>query len=109
MDLGTTYTAAAVNGDGRAEMLGRESGRWRPRSLGFVRDDGESWSARRPSGRVRPSWAGWPGSSSGGSVTPVPLLVGGSPYPAEAPTARLLAEVVGTATERQGGPLDHGA
>ena len=34
----------------------------------------------------------------------VPLIIGGSPYSAQALTARLLAWVVGIATERQGGP-----
>ena len=37
----------------------------------------------------------------------VPLVVGGSPFSAQALTARLLAWVVGMATERQGGPPEH--
>jgi hypothetical protein len=38
---------------------------------------------------------------------PVPLVVGGAPYSAQALTARLLEWVVGVATERQGGPPEH--
>ena len=37
----------------------------------------------------------------------VPLVVGGAPFSAQALTARLLAWVVGLATERQGGPPEH--
>src|SRR4051812_7331721 len=37
----------------------------------------------------------------------VPLVVGGSPFSAQALSARLLAWVVGVATERQGGPPEH--
>ena len=37
----------------------------------------------------------------------VPLVVGGSPFSAQALTARLLAWVVGVATQRQGGPPEH--
>src|SRR4249920_1986349 len=37
----------------------------------------------------------------------VPLVVGGAPFSAQALTARLLAWVVGVATERQGGPPEH--
>ena len=37
----------------------------------------------------------------------VPLVVGGAPFSAQALTARLLAWVVGIATERQGGPPEH--
>ena len=37
----------------------------------------------------------------------VPLVVGGAPFSAQALTAKLLAWVVGIATERQGGPPEH--
>ena len=41
VDLGTTYTAAAVNVDGRAEMLGLGIRAMQVPSVVFVRDDGE--------------------------------------------------------------------
>ena len=40
VDLGTTYTAAAVNVDGRAEMLGLGIRAMQVPSVLFVRDDG---------------------------------------------------------------------
>ena len=107
VDLGTTYTAAAVNVDGRAEMLGLGIRAMQVPSVLFVRDDGEivvgeaaeQQGAADPDRMVR-EFKRRIGDS-------VPLIIGGSPYSAQALTARLLAWVVGIATERQGGPPDH--
>ena len=41
VDLGTTYTAAAVNVDGRVEMLGLGIRAMQVPSVVFIRDDGE--------------------------------------------------------------------
>ena len=107
VDLGTTYTAAAVNVDGRAEMLGLGIRAMQVPSVLFVREDGElvvgeaaeQQGAADPDRMVR-EFKRRIGDS-------VPLIIGGSPYSAQALTARLLAWVVGVATERQGGPPDH--
>jgi actin-like ATPase involved in cell morphogenesis len=107
VDLGTTYTAAAVNVDGRAEMLGLGIRAMQVPSVLFVRDDGEivvgeaaEQQGAADSDRVVREFKRRIGDS-------VPLIIGASPYSAQALTARLLAWVVGIATERQGGPPDH--
>ena len=107
VDLGTTYTAAAVNVESRAEMLGLGIRAMQVPSVLFVRDDGEivvgeaaeQQGAADPDGMVR-EFKRRIGDS-------VPLIIGGSPYSAQALTARLLAWVVGIATERQGGLPNH--
>jgi actin-like ATPase involved in cell morphogenesis len=107
VDLGTTYTAAAVNVGGRVEMLGLGIRAMQVPSVVFVRTDGgvvvgeaaEQEGAADP-GRVVREFKRRVGDA-------VPLVVGGSPFSAQALTARLLAWVVGMATERQGGPPEH--
>ena len=100
VDLGTTYTAAAVNVDDRVEMLGLGIRAMQVPSVVFLRDDGtvvvgeaaEQEGAADPARLVR-EFKRRVGDS-------VPLVVGGSPFSAQALTARLLAWVVGMATER---------
>jgi len=107
VDLGTTYTAAAVNVDDRVEMLGLGIRAMQVPSVVFLRNDGtvvvgeaaEQEGAADPARLVR-EFKRRVGDS-------VPLVVGGSPFSAQALTARLLAWVVGVATERQGGPPEH--
>ena len=107
VDLGTTYTAAAVNVDGRVEMLGLGIRAMQVPSVVFIRDDGEVivGEAAEQQGAADPSRLVREFKRRIGD--PVPLVVGGSPFSAQALTARLLAWVVGIATERQGGPPEH--
>ena len=76
-------------------------------SVVFVRDDGEIvvGEAAEQQGAADPSRVVREFKRRVGDS--VPLVVGGSPFSAQALTARLLAWVVGVATERQGGPPDH--
>ena len=107
VDLGTTYTAAAVNVDGRVEMLGLGIRAMQVPSVVFIRDDGEIivGEAAEQQGAADPSRVVREFKRRIGD--PVPLVVGGSPFSAQALTARLLAWVVGIAPERQGGPPEH--
>jgi molecular chaperone DnaK len=107
VDLGTTYTAAAVNVDGRVEMLGLGIRAMQVPSVVFVRPDGEIvvGEAAEQQGAAEPSRVVREFKRRIGDS--VPLVVGGSPFSAQALTARLLAWVVGVATERQGGPPEH--
>jgi hypothetical protein len=76
-------------------------------SIGFIRDDGEVivGEASEPEGAADPSRVVREFKRRTGD--PVPLVVDGSPFSAQALTARLLAWVIGIATERQGGPPEH--
>jgi molecular chaperone DnaK (HSP70) len=107
VDLGTTYTAAAVNVDGRVEMLGLGIRAMQVPSVVFIRDDGEVivGEAAEQQGAADPSRLVREFKRRIGDA--VPLIIGGSPYSAQALTARLLAWVVGIATERQGSPPEH--
>ncbi|MBL8925877.1 MAG: Hsp70 family protein [Pseudonocardia sp.] len=107
VDLGTTYTAAAVNVDGRVEMLGLGIRAMQVPSVVFVRDDGEIvvGEAAEQQGGADPSRLVREFKRRIGDS--VPLVVGGSPFSAQALSARLLAWVVGVATQRQGGPPEH--
>jgi actin-like ATPase involved in cell morphogenesis len=107
VDLGTTYTAAAVNVDGRVEMLGLGIRAMQVPSVVFVRRGGEIvvGEAAEQQGAAEPSRIVREFKRRIGDS--VPLVVGGAPFSAQALTARLLAWVVGIATERQGGPPEH--
>jgi actin-like ATPase involved in cell morphogenesis len=104
VDLGTTYTAAAVRRDGRTQVVQLGSRRAEIPSLVFLRDDGavlvgdaaERRGARDPARLAR--------EFKRRLGDPVPVLVGGSPYPAHALTARVLSHVHETVTRHQEGP-----
>src|SRR3954452_4773884 len=76
-------------------------------SVVFVRDDGEIvvGEAAEQQGAAEPARLVREFKRRIGDS--VPLVVGGSPYSAQALTARLLAWVVTIATERQGGAPEH--
>lgn len=104
IDFGTTYTAAAVHRAGRAEIVPLGNRAAAVPSVLFLRADdtiltGEA-AARRAvteANRVARGFKRRIGD-------PTPLVVGGTPYAAEALTAKLLRWVVDLVTEREGGP-----
>ena len=104
VDLGTTYTAAAIGRGGRAEVVQLGSRRAEIPSLVLLRSDGvvlvgdaaERRGAREPARLAR--------EFKRRLGDPVPVLVGGVPYSAHALTAKLLAHVYETVVERQEGP-----
>jgi len=104
VDLGTTYTAAAVRTGGRTQVVQLGSRRAEIPSLVFMRSDGvvligdaaERRGAREPARLAR--------EFKRRLGDPVPVLVGGSPYSAHALTARVLSHVHETVTRHQEGP-----
>src|SRR5688572_6113865 len=104
VDLGTTFTAAAVRLNGHAEVARLGSRRAEIPSLVFVRPDGQVLIGEAAERRGADEPARLAREFKRRVGDPVPLLVGGSPYPAHALMARLLEEVLGTVTRQQEGP-----
>ena len=104
VDLGTTYTAAAVHRDGRAAICSLADRGAAIPSVVLLREDGsfltgmaaERRAATEPERVVREFKRRFGDST--------PIIVAGSPYSAEALSARLLEAVVAQVTEREGGP-----
>ena len=104
VDLGTTYTAAAVRTNGHAQVVQLGSRRAEIPSLVFLREDGvvlvgdaaERRGAREPARLAR--------EFKRRLGDPVPVLVGGSPISAHALMARVLEHVHQTVTRSQEGP-----
>ena len=84
VDLGTTYTAAAVHVDGRVEMLGLGIRAMQVPSVVFVRRDGEIvvGEAAEQQGAADPSRVVREFKRRIGDS--VPLVVGGAPFSAQA-------------------------
>jgi actin-like ATPase involved in cell morphogenesis len=104
VDLGTTFTAAAVWRDGRAEIAALGSRAAVIPSVVLLRADetfvtGETAARRALS---EPDRVAREFKRRLGDTTP--LLLGGVPWSAEALTARLLRSVVDAVSAREGGP-----
>jgi molecular chaperone DnaK (HSP70) len=102
VDLGTTFTAAAVERDGRVEMVTLGTEGVSIPSMVFLDPDGSTLigeaarrRALREPGRTAREFKRRLGD-------PTPLLVGGSPLSADVLMGKLLAAVVATVTEREG-------
>jgi actin-like ATPase involved in cell morphogenesis len=107
VDLGTTFTAAAVVRDGQARMVNLGQRSAAIPSVVFLREDDEiltgEVAARR--GVSEPDRVAREFKRRVGD--PAPMLLGGVPMSADALLARLLAWTVGVVSEREGGPPDH--
>jgi molecular chaperone DnaK len=106
VDLGTTYTAAAVSRDGRVEIatLGNRSAA--VPSVVLLRDDetiltGDAASRR---GVTEPDRVAREFKRRVGDTTPI--FLGGAPYSAETLMGKLLRWVVDEVAQREGGPPD---
>ncbi len=106
IDLGTTYSAAAILRDHEVSMLSLGLRTLEVPSVVFLREDGEilvGESAERRGqtdpGRLAREFKRRIGDS-------VPLLLAGSPYSAQALTARLLRWIFDAVNTREGGPPD---
>jgi actin-like ATPase involved in cell morphogenesis len=104
VDVGTTFTAAAIRREGRTEVVQLGNRGAAIPSVLLLRDDGELLTgdtARRRAvsepDRVASGFKRRVGD-------PVPVLVGGTPFAAETLVARLLKWVLDVVTEREGGP-----
>jgi len=102
VDLGTTYTAAAVHRGGASQIVELGNRTATIPSVIFLTDDGtiltgESANRRAVTepGRVAREFKRRIGD-------PTPILLGGTPYSAESLSAQLLRWVIGRVTEREG-------
>ena len=104
IDLGTTFTAAAVSRNGRVEIVGLGNHSSSIPSAVLLRDDGEllvgDAAARR--GQQEPSRLAKEFKRRLGDATPI--ILGHTPYSSERLMAAVVRHVVDTVTERQGGP-----
>ncbi|MEL7158114.1 MAG: Hsp70 family protein, partial [Actinomycetota bacterium] len=106
IDVGTTYSAAAVHRDGRADVASLGGRAPSIPSVVFLREDGtfltgdaaERRSTTQPERVVR-EFKRRLGDST-------PIIVAGSPYSAESLTARLLTAIVDQVVQTEGGRPD---
>jgi len=104
IDLGTTFTAAAAASGGRAEIVSLGHTSAVVPSVVLVRDGGEVLVGEAAERRAdaEPSRVGREFKRRLGD--PVPLVLGGTPFGAEALTAHLLRAVHDRVVEQQGAP-----
>ena len=104
IDLGTTYSAAAIMDGGRAEVFTLGTVAPAIPSVVVLREDGEVLVGEAAERRsiVEPTRTGREFKRRLGD--PAPLVLGGTPYGAEALMARLLRFIVDEVTKRQGAP-----
>lgn len=104
IDIGTTYTAAAVWRDGHAEVCTLGGRAAVVPSTVFLRDDGEVLIGEAAERRavLEPSRVAREFKRRVGDS--VPVLVGGSPFSADALMAKVLGWTVDQVAEREGGP-----
>ncbi|MGH9027374.1 MAG: Hsp70 family protein [Acidimicrobiia bacterium] len=106
VDLGTTYTAAAIHRNGRAEIVSLGDRAASIPSVVFLQSDEEilTGDAANRRGITEPSRVAREFKRRVGDTTP--LLLGGTPYSAEALMAKLLRWVVDTVSKQEGGAPD---
>ncbi|WP_426561245.1 Hsp70 family protein [Angustibacter sp. McL0619] len=106
IDVGTTFTAAAVL-DGHAQMLGLGNRALQVPTVLFFKQDGEVLvgEAAEARGALEPGRLVREFKRRIGD--PVPILVAGSPQSPQSLLARMLTWVVASATTSQGAPPDH--
>ncbi|MGH9119095.1 MAG: Hsp70 family protein, partial [Acidimicrobiales bacterium] len=106
IDLGTTYTAAAIASDGKVEIVPLGNRAATIPSVIFLRDDGTVLAGEAASRRALSDPQRVAQEFKRRLGDPTPIVLGGTPYSAESLMAKLLAWVVERVTERQGGPHD---
>lgn len=104
IDLGTTYTAAAVSRpNGTTEMLGLGTRSLMIPSVVLVRDDGEILVGEAADRRAATEPSRVARDFKRRLGDPSPLFLGGTPFSAEALMAHVLRYVMERAREREGG------
>jgi actin-like ATPase involved in cell morphogenesis len=102
IDLGTTYSAAAVHRDGRvfAVILGNRA----PSvpSVVLLREDGDLLTGEAASRRAATEPGRVAREFKRRLGDPTPLILGSTPYSAESLTAKLLRWIIDTVTAREG-------
>jgi molecular chaperone DnaK len=107
VDLGTTYTAAAVLRNGRAEMATLGTRSLEIPSVVLLREDGTLLIGEPAERRSLIEPARFAREFKRRIGDPTPILLGGSPFSAHALMAHLLRGVVKVIADREGGPPDH--
>ncbi len=107
VDLGTTYTAAAVIRNGRAEVATLGTRSLEIPSVVLLRSDGEMLIGEAAERRSQTEPDRFAREFKRRMGDPTPVLLGGSPFSAHALTARLLRGVVKVVADREGGPPTH--
>ncbi|RPF20967.1 Hsp70 family protein [Myceligenerans xiligouense] len=103
IDLGTTYTSAAVVRDGRAEIATLGSRAAVIPSVVLLRDDDTFLTGETADRRALTEPQRVAREFKRRLGDPTPLLLGGAPYSAEGLTARLLRAVIDEVAAREGG------
>ena len=106
VDLGTTFTAAAVARNGRVEMATLGDHTDAVPSVVLIRDDGTvlTGGAAERRAAVEPDRVARAVKRRFGD--PVPVILGGAPHPATALIAHQLRDVVDVVSDREGGRPD---
>jgi actin-like ATPase involved in cell morphogenesis len=104
IDLGTTFTAAAVARNGRVDIVGMGNHTSAIPSAVLLRDDGTLLvgDAATRRGQQEPTRLAKEFKRRLGDATPI--ILGHTPYSAERLMAAVIRHVIDTVTERQGGP-----
>ena len=103
VDLGTTFTAAAVARDGRVEMATLGDHTDAVPSVVLIRDDGTVLTGGAAERRATAEPDRFARAVKRRFGDPMPVILGGAPYPATALIAYQLRDVVDAVSEREGG------
>ena len=104
IDLGTTYTAAAVYRDGRVTAVTLGNRAAAIPSVVLLREDGDLLTGEAASRRAASEPDRVAREFKRRLGDPTPLFLGSTPYSAESLTAKLLRWVIQTVTAREGEP-----
>ncbi|HET6952685.1 MAG TPA: Hsp70 family protein [Acidimicrobiales bacterium] len=107
VDLGTTFTAAAVWRDGRAEVATLGTRTLEIPSVVLLREDGVLLIGEAAERRSMTEPGRFAREFKRRMGDPTPILLGGSPFSAHALMAHLLRGVVKVIADREGGPPAH--
>ena len=107
VDLGTTYTAAAIARGGRVEIVTLGNRAAAIPSVLVLRADGTMLVGEAANRRALSEPDRVAREFKRRLGDPTPLLLGGTPYSAESLMAKLLRWVCDAVTEREGGPPEH--
>ena len=102
VDLGTTYSAAAVHRDGRTSIVTLGNRAPAVPSVVLLRSDGDLLTGEAASRRAAAEPERVAREFKRRLGDPTPLILGSTPYSAEALMARLLRWIVEAVTEREG-------
>ena len=104
VDLGTTYSAAAIGRDGRVEVAALGTLSSAIPSVVLLRADGEVLTGEAAERRAMAEPGRTAREFKRRLGDPAPLILGGTPYGAEALQARLLHAIVDAVAKREGEP-----